>query len=258
MTGIKNKTVLITGASSGIGEACAYSFAKEGARLILTARRLALLENIAGEIKEKYSVEVLPLQLDVRDKIEVNRKLSRLPAEWSAVDILINNAGLAKGMETVYEADLDNWDTMIDTNVKGLLYVSHAIIPGMIERGGGHVINLGSTAGHMSYKGASVYCATKFGVRAISDSMRLELLDKNIRITSVDPGAVETDFSNVRFDGDTEKAKKIYEGMKPLTAEDIAETIIFCASRPSHVNINELIITPSVQANSLVIHREKE
>lgn len=254
--GMKDKIVFITGATAGIGKAVAYAFASEGAKLIITARRTELLKEIAEDIKSKHGVNVLPIQLDVRNRNEVANSINALSEEWSKIDLLVNNAGLAKGLEKVFEADIDNWEEMIDTNIKGLLYVTRHILPGMLERNRGHIINLGSTAGHMSYAGASVYCATKYSVRALSDTMRIETVDTNVRITSVDPGAVETDFSKVRFNGDVERAEKVYEGFEPLRAEDIAEAIIFCATRPERANINEMILASTSQANSLVIHKK--
>ncbi len=256
MVSLKDKIVFITGASAGIGRASAELFASEGAKLIITARREQLINELAEGLNNKYGINVLPLKMDVRDREDVKSVIGTLPEEWKSVDILINNAGLAKGVEKVFEGDFDNWDTMIDTNIKGLLYVTRLVLPGMIERDSGHVINLGSTAGHMSYAGASVYCATKYSVRAISDAVRIETADSSVRVSSVDPGAVETDFSNVRFDGDKERAKKVYKGFKPLTAVDVAEAILFCATRPEHANINEIILSSTSQANSLIINRK--
>ena len=256
MNSLKNKIVFITGATAGIGKASARAFAKEGAKLILTARRENVLNEVAVELKEEFNAEVYTAKLDVTKVEEVKNIIDSLPEEWTKIDILVNNAGLAKGFGHIYADDTQNWEEMIDTNLKGAMYVIRHIVPGMIERGGGHVINLGSTAGHMSYANGGVYCATKFGMRAISDALRIELLDKNIRVSSVDPGAVETEFSNTRFGGDKERAKKVYEGTTPLNGDDIAEAIIFCATRPPHANINEIIITPSVQSNSFFIHRK--
>lgn len=256
MNSLKNKIVFITGATAGIGKSSAYAFAKEGAKLILTARRIDVLNELANDLKKEFNTEVYAAKLDVKNLKEVKHVIDSLPADWKNIDILLNNAGLAKGFGHIYTDDEINWDEMIDTNIKGVLYVTRQIVPGMIERGGGHIINLGSTAGHMSYANGGVYCATKFGIRAISDALRIELLDKNVRVSSVDPGAVETEFSNTRFNGDKEKAKNVYKGITPLNGDDIAEAIIFCATRPPHANINEIIITPSVQANSFFIHRK--
>lgn len=256
MTALKDKIVFITGASSGIGEACARSFAREGSRLILSARRNEKLQQLAVELKEKYGTDIYYFQLDVRDKRGVDKAVEDLPGEWKAVDILINNAGLGLGLIEMYKDDTDGWDQMIDTNVKGALYVLRAIVPGMVERNQGHIINLGSIAGHEAYPKGGVYCATKHALAAITKSLRMDVIDKNIKVNTIDPGMVETDFSNIRFNGDKERAKKVYEGVKPLVAEDIAETIIFMVSRPWHVSLNEVIIMPHVQANAFVVHRD--
>lgn len=253
---LKNKIVFITGASAGIGEACAYAFAKEGANLILTARRLDRLQEIKEEIEDKFSVNVLAEKLDISNRDEVISVIKNLGEQWMNIDILVNNAGLGRGLNKLHEDDPNGWDEMIDTNVKGLLIVTKEVVKTMVRRKRGHVINIGSIAGHQAYPGGSVYCATKFAVRAITDSLRIEMLEHNIKVSSIDPGMVETEFSEVRFYGDKEKAKNVYKGLKPLSAEDIAETVIFCATRPKHVNINEIIIMPSVQATAMVAHRE--
>lgn len=255
MKKLKNKIVYITGASSGIGKACAEAFAKEGANLIISARRANIIENIADEIRKKFKVEVFAQKLDVKNKKEVEWMLNSLPEEWKKIDILINNAGLAQGMAKIYEDDVENWDNMIDTNVKGLLYVTRAVVPGMVERESGHVINIGSTAGHEAYPKGHVYCATKHAVNGITKALRMDVVDKNIRVSTVDPGAVETNFSNVRFFGDKEKAKNMYKGIIPLVAEDIAEAVLFCATRPPHANIAEIIMMPTQQASAIVFHR---
>jgi NADP-dependent 3-hydroxy acid dehydrogenase YdfG len=257
MNALNNKIVFITGASAGIGKATALAFAKEGANLIITARRVERLENLAKEIETNYGVKVLALKLDVRNKDEVASVINSLPDEWSEIDILVNNAGLGRGVNKLYEDNIDGWEEMIDTNIKGLLYVTRNIVPGMVERKSGHVINLGSIAGHEAYGGGSVYCATKHAVTAITRSLRIDLLGTGVRVSTVDPGMVETEFSVVRFYGDTERAKNVYKGLQPLTGEDIAEAIIFCASRPPHANINEMIIMPSAQANAFIAHREE-
>lgn len=256
MVSLKNQVVLITGASAGIGESCAYAFAAEGANLIITARRLELLEKIKSDIEEKYSVKVLPLKMDVTNREEVISAIAGLSDEWKNIDILLNNAGLARGLTKLYNDNPDGWDEMLDTNVKGLLIVTKEIVKGMAERKSGHVINLGSIAGHQAYPGGGVYCATKHAVRAITDSLRMDVLENNIRVSSVDPGMVETNFSDIRFYGDKEKAKNVYKGLTPLYAEDIAETVIFCATRPKHVNINEIIIMASAQANATMVYRK--
>lgn len=256
MTSLKNKIVFITGTTSGIGKACAYAFAAEGANLIISARREELVSEIAEDIKKKYGVKVFSFKLDVRSKNEVKDKIAALPEEWKKIDILINNAGLARGLNKLHEDDPDGWDEVIDTNVKGLLYVTRAIVPGMVERESGHVINIGSTAGHEAYPGGSVYCATKHAVTAITKALRMDTIDKNIRVSTVDPGAVETNFSNIRFYGDKERAKNVYKGITPLVAEDVAEAVIFIASRPAHVNIGEMIMLASQQASATITYRK--
>ncbi len=255
METIKNKVVFITGATSGIGKACAESFASEGAKLILTARRENLLNDIKNELSTKYNTDVLSLALDVRNRNEVQKVVASLPDQWKNIDILINNAGLAKGMNKIYEDDIDNWEDMIDTNIKGLLYVTRAIVPGMVERESGHIINIGSTAGHEAYPKGHVYCATKHAVNAITKGLRMDVVDKNIRVSTVDPGAVETNFSVVRFSGDKEKAKNVYKGLTPLTGADVADAVLFCATRPPHANIAEIILMPTQQASAMVFHR---
>ena len=257
MESLKNKIVLITGASSGIGKACALVFAKEGADLILAARRLERLNEIAESLMNENNIKVLTIELDVREYGNVKKIFSNLPDEWKEIDILVNNAGLARGFSKLYEGEIAHWEEMIDTNFKGLLYVTRQVLPGMAERKSGHIINIGSTAGHEVYKNGNVYCATKYAVNALTQSIRLDVLDRNIKVSTVDPGMVQTEFSDVRFSGDKEKVKKVYEGLTPLSAEDVAETVLFCASRPSHVNINEVILTCSAQASSTQVYREK-
>ncbi len=256
MNSLKNKIVLITGTSSGIGKACAESFAKEGAHVILNGRRKEKVEQHAIYLSEKYGVKTLPLIFDVKNKTEVKDKISSLPDEWKRIDILVNNAGLGKGLDKIYEGKTEDWELMIDTNLKGLLYVTREILPQMIDRKSGHIINIGSVAGHDVYPGGNVYCATKFAVKALSQAMRIDVLDKYVKISSVDPGMVETEFSNVRFNGDTERAKNVYKGLTPLTGEDIADAVIYCATRPWHVNINEIILTPIAQAHVNFVVRE--
>jgi serine 3-dehydrogenase len=258
MINLSNKIVLITGASAGIGKACAESFAKEGASLILTARRIAKLNKISASLKKKYGIKIFTTQLDVRDKDAVKSMVSSLPGEWKKIDILINNAGLARGLTDIDEGSYDDWDEMIDTNIKGLLYVSREIIPLMVKRKKGHVINIGSIAGHQVYPKGNVYNATKFAVNALSKTMRLDLYQKDVRVSTVDPGMVKTEFSLVRFRGDNERAKKVYEGLFPLNPEDIADAVIYCATRPLHVNIDEIIIMPAIQASPMHIKRKKE
>ncbi len=255
MTKFENKVVLITGASSGIGEATAYAFAAEGARLLLAARRVERMEQAAPKLREAGAAEVHVVALNVTSNGEVARVLGELPESWREVDILVNNAGLSRGLDKVQEGKPEDWDEMIDTNVKGLLYVTRAIVPGMVERGRGHVINLGSTAGEMTYPGGAVYCASKAAERAINDGLRQDLLGTPVRVTTVDPGMVETDFSSIRFRGDEARAAKVYAGLTPLTPADVAETIVWTASRPAHVNIARVLLTSIDQANSLLINR---
>lgn len=248
-------TVLITGASAGIGEACAHAFAAAGARLVLAARRADRLESLARTLRERHGSDVHRLALDVRDAGVVAHVLSSLPAEWSAIDVLVNNAGLGRGLDPLHEGDAREWDEMIDTNVKGLLYVTRAVLPGMLERGRGHVINLGSIAGHEVYPGGAVYCASKHAVRALTQGLRMDLLGTPIRVSSIDPGMVETEFSVVRFRGDVERARNVYRGMQPLTAADVADAVLWCATRPPHVNIDEIVLKPTAQASALLVHR---
>lgn len=256
MEQLKNKIAFITGATSGIGRACAEEFAKDGASLILSARRLNQLNEFSESLKNKYGTKVYTFKLDVRNLNEVENSISALPEEWKAIDILINNAGLARGLDKIYEGNISDWEEMIDTNVKGLLYVTRQVLPLMVERLEGHIVNIGSTAGHEVYPKGNVYCASKFAVNALTQGIRIDTIDKNIRVTTVDPGMVLTNFSNVRFSGDAERANKVYEGVKPLTAEDIASIVLFCVTRPPHVNISEIIITPTQQASVAYIHRE--
>lgn len=252
----QGKVVFITGASGGIGAATALTFAAEGARLLLAARRAGKLAEVASEALKRGAQAVHSIDLDVRDHRAVQNAIDALPAEWAEIDILVNNAGLSRGLDKLYMGHLQDWEEMIDTNVKGLLYVTRAVVPGMVVRGRGHVINLGSTAGELTYPGGAVYCATKAAERSINDGLRQDVLGTPIRVTTVDPGMVETDFSLVRFRGDKERAEKVYKGVTPLTAQDVAETILWVASRPAHVNIARVLLTPVQQANSLLFHRE--
>jgi len=251
MINIMHKIVLITGATSGFGEAAARQFAAAGYRLIITGRRKERLEALKQELK----TDVLALVFDVQDKDAVFAAIASLPAEWKDIDILVNNAGLALGRDHFNEASLDDWETMLDTNVKGLLYVSKAVVPLMIARKGGHIINLGSIAGKEVYEKGNVYCASKYAVDAISKSLRIDLLQHRIKVTVIHPGAADTEFSKVRFKGDMDQAQKIYEGYTPLRAEDVADTIFYCASLPAHVCINEVNITCLAQANSFYYNR---
>jgi NADP-dependent 3-hydroxy acid dehydrogenase YdfG len=253
---LHGKIVLITGASAGIGAATALAFAAEGAKLLLAARRPDKLAEVAAQARERGAQAVHSIDLDVRNYRAVHDAIDGLPAEWAEIEILVNNAGLSRGLDKLYAGKVEDWDEMIDTNVKGLLYVSRAVVPGMVARGRGHIVNMGSTAGEISYPNGAVYCGSKAAERAINDGLREDLLGTPVRVTSIDPGMVETDFSLVRFHGDEERAAKVYKGLIPLKPEDIADTIVWAASRPAHVNIARVSITSIHQANSLLFHRE--
>lgn len=255
MRNIKNKIVLITGASSGFGKATAAAFAKKGAKLIICARRTSKLKDFASELKKKFKTDVLAITLDVRKKSDVFRALSNLPAKWAGINILVNNAGLSRGLDKLQEGKMLDWDEMIDTNVKGLLYVTRAILPGMVERNSGHIINIGSIAGHEVYPKGNVYCATKHAVDAITKGIRLDTFDTDIRVTTIDPGLAETEFSIVRFRGNVNKAKDVYKGIEALKPEDVAEAVIYAATRPLNVVIAEMILVPNKQASGQVVHR---
>ena len=255
MFSIKDCNILITGASSGIGEACARVFAQAGANLILLARRQERLDQLSDELS-KFDCSIHLLQLDVRDRSSVESALSALPESWSSVDILINNAGLSRGLDKLHEGSFQDWEEMIDTNIKGLLYLTRLVVPGMVSRNRGHVVNLGSVAGHQTYPGGNVYCATKAAVRVISEGLKQDLLGTPVRVTSVDPGMVETDFSQVRFRGDTERAQGVYQGLTPLTPADVADVVFFCVTRPPHVNISEVLLLPTDQAGSMLFNRQ--
>lgn len=252
---LKNKLIFITGASSGIGAACAKLFAQQGARLLLCARNTERLEKVAQQLRDEYNVELKTLVLDITQHKQVSQQITSLPKEWRAVDILINNAGLALGLDSLQQGDVADWDGMIDTNVKGLLYVTRAFLPAMVERNSGHIINICSIAGHELYPKGVVYCATKHAVRALSKGLRMDLFGTKIRVSSVDPGAVHTNFSEVRFKGDKARATALYEGFEPLTGEDVANAVVYCASCPPHVNIAEIIIMPTDQASMTMINR---
>jgi len=245
---LKDTTILITGASSGIGRACARTFARAGARLILAARRRERLQDLAAELKAAHGTECLLITLDVRDRTAVNAAIVGLPAAWSGIDVLVNNAGLSRGLDKLPEGSYLDWEEMIDTNVKGLLWVSRAVLPGMVERDRGHLISIGSIAGHQVYPGGNVYCATKHAVRALNQGIRLDLLGTKVRCSTVDPGLVETEFSEVRFRGNKERAEPVYRNFPPLQANDVAEVVLFCATRPPHVNIQEVVVMPRDQA----------
>ena len=252
---IKGKLILVTGASSGIGEACARRFAAEGADLILWARRADRLEQLAAELGTKHRVSLSLAVVDVRDRAAVERTAEALVRAGRVPDVLINNAGLASGLAKIHEGDPEDWDRMIDTNLKGLLYVSRAIMPHMVVRRRGHVVNIGSTAGHQTYPMGNVYNATKFGVRALTEGMNLDVAGTPLRVSAVDPGFVETEFSEVRFHGDRARAKAVYQGFKPLSADDVADAIAYVVSLPEHVNILDLIIVPTAQRNVYVVDR---
>ena len=248
------KIVLITGATSGIGEACARKFAQGGYDVIITGRRAQLLANLKKEL-EAEGVRVLALAFDVRNRNAATAAINSLPFEWQQIDVLINNAGLALGLEPEYEGSFEDWDTMIDTNIKGLLTMTRLVVPRMVKRDSGHVINIGSVAGDAAYAGGNVYCGTKAAVKTITDGLRIDLAHTSVRVTNVKPGLVETHFSNVRFHGDDARADKVYEGVKPLTGADIAEVVFYAASAPAHVQIAEVLVLATHQANGSVLHR---
>lgn len=253
---MKEKTIFITGATSGIGQACARKFAAMGCRLILNGRNLVKLSALEQELIAN-GVEVLVLPFDVRDREAMRRAVETLPEEWHNIDVLINNAGLVIGMDKEHEGSLEEWDIVIDTNIKALLAMTRLIVPGMVKRGCGHVINIGSIAGDAAYAGGSVYCATKAAVKALSDGLRIDLVDTPLRVTNIKPGMVETNFSVVRFRGDKQKADAVYEGIRPLTGDDIADVVYYAASAPAHVQIAEVLVMPTYQATGTVCHRNK-
>jgi NADP-dependent 3-hydroxy acid dehydrogenase YdfG len=255
MKSLKDKIVFITGASSGIGRATAFEFARAGARLLLCARRLELLFELESELLKAGAAAVLLFRLDVRDRDAVEKAFADLPHDWASIDILVNNAGLSRGLAKLHEDDPENWEEMIDTNIKGLLYVTRSVVPGMVARNAGHVISLGSVAGYITYANGAVYCASKAAERAISEGLKIDLMGTAVRVTSVDPGMVETDFSRIRFRGDEERASKVYRNITPLTPEDVADAILWAATRPDHVNIHNILMTTIDQANSTVFHR---
>jgi serine 3-dehydrogenase len=253
---VAGKLVLITGASSGIGEACARRFAAEGAHLALWARRIERLEGLGAELRRAHGVSVRLARVDVRDRAAVDRAAAELVAAEQVPDILINSAGLAAGLSKVQEGDPDDWDRMIDTNLKGLLNVTRAILPQMVARHRGHVVNIGSTAGHLTYPMGNVYSATKAGVRALSEGMNLDVAGTPIRVSCIDPGFVETEFSEVRFHGDAARAKAVYRGFTPLTANDVADAILYVVNLPEHVNVLDMILVPTAQRNIYVVDRD--
>ena len=250
-----NKTILITGASSGIGEGCARKFASQGARLILNARSTDKLTALAEELKEKYNADCYVMPFDVCSRESATAALYALPEEWKSIDVLINNAGLAIGVDKEYEGNLDEWDVVIDTNIKALLSMTRLVVPGMVERGKGHIINIGSIAGDAAYPGGSVYCATKAAVKALSDGLRIDLVDTPLRVTNIKPGLVETNFSVIRFRGDKEKADNVYRGIRPLDGDDIAEVVYFAASAPEHMQVAEILVMPTYQATGTIVSK---
>lgn len=251
-----SKIVFITGASSGIGAACARKFAKEGYTLLLNARSVDKLQAIKTELENVYGTDVHILPFDVRDREAAAKALTTLPESYQTIDILVNNAGLALGMDKEYEGTEENYDTMIETNITALLMITRLVVPGMVKRGMGHIINIGSVAGDIAYPGGSVYCATKAAVKVLSDGLRMDLVDTPLRVTNVKPGLVETNFSVTRFAGDKERADKVYHGIKPLTGEDIAEVVYFAASAPAHVQIAEVLVLATHQASGSIVYRQ--
>jgi 3-hydroxy acid dehydrogenase / malonic semialdehyde reductase len=255
MTSLKGNIVLVTGASSGIGRSTAIAFAREGSRLLVCARNLEPLDELRQTLASAGAAAVHAFSLDVQKRGEVEAAIAGLPAEWREIDVLVNNAGLSRGLAKLHEDDPENWEEMIDTNVKGLLYVTRSVVPGMVARGRGHVINLGSTAGYITYANGAVYCATKAAEKSISEGLKIDLMGTPVRVTSVDPGMVETNFSKVRFRGDEDRAAKVYQNITPLQPEDVADAIVWAASRPAHVNIHTVVMTTIDQANSTVFNR---
>jgi 3-hydroxy acid dehydrogenase / malonic semialdehyde reductase len=255
MTTLQGSTVFVTGASSGIGRSTAIAFAREGCRLLLCARRSDALEELRPTLTSAGALAVHLFELDVQKRASVEAAIAGLPVNWREIDVLVNNAGLSRGLAKLYEDDPQNWEEMIDTNVKGLLYVTRSVVPGMVKRGRGHVINLGSTAGYITYANGAVYCATKAAEKSISEGLKIDLMGTPVRVTSVDPGMVETNFSKIRFRGDEESAAKVYQNITPLKPDDVADAIVWAASRPAHVNIHTIVMTTIDQANSVTFHR---
>ncbi|MEM9155369.1 MAG: SDR family oxidoreductase [Cyanobacteria bacterium P01_F01_bin.33] len=255
MASISGQIALITGASSGIGAACARSFAEAGAKVMLAARRHDLINTLARQLQLECNVPTLALSLDVSVRAQVETSMAELASDWSEIDILVNNAGLSRGLDKLYQGEVRDWEEMIDTNIKGLLYVTRALVPGMVKRDRGHVINIGSIAGHQTYPNGNVYCGTKAAVRAISEGLKQDLHGTSVRVSSVDPGIVETEFSQVRFRGDDGRAVAVYQNTTPLVAEDVADAVLYCATRPAHVNVSEMLLLPTDQSSSTLIHR---
>jgi serine 3-dehydrogenase len=257
MSRLRNEVVFVTGASSGIGLACARAFAREEARLLVAARRIERLERLQGELRELGSPDVRTARLDVRDEPEVTRLVSGLPDAWRPIEVLVNNAGLSRGLEPLHDGALADWNEMIDTNVKGLLHVDRAVLPLMLARGRGTVVHVGSIAGRQAYPGGNVYCGTKAAVRALTEGLRLDLLGTGVRVTTVDPGMVATEFSRVRFHGDVERAAAVYEGVRPLSGDDVADVVVFAATRPPHVSVADVLLLPTDQASATHVHRRR-
>ena len=256
MLSLKDKIVFVTGASSGIGEASARAFAAEGARVLMCARRLERIEKLAAALSREHGAAAHAFRLDVRDRAAVDAAVAGLPEDWRPIEVLINNAGLSRGLDKLPAGLVEDWEEMIDANVKGLLYVSRAVVPGMVERGRGHIINIGSIAGRETYPGGNVYCATKFAVKALSNAMRLDLNGTPLRVSEIAPGMVETEFSLVRFHGDAERAAKVYQGLRPLGPDDVADAVVWCATRPLHVDVSEVVIMPTAQASTFLTFRK--
>jgi NADP-dependent 3-hydroxy acid dehydrogenase YdfG len=255
---LNSRCVLVTGASSGIGKACAHAFAEKDCRLLVVARRGERLEELASELTKSHAADVMTAVLDVRDRSAVEAWIDGLAENWRDIDILVNNAGLARGLSPLHEGDVEDWEEMIDTNLKGLLYVTRAVVRGMVDRGRGHVINIGSIAGHEVYPGGNVYCASKHAVAAVNRGLGIDTLGTGVRVSSVDPGMVETEFSLVRFHGDEKRADGVYDGIEPLRGEDVADAVVFCATRPPHANVREMILMPSAQAAAVFSHRSEQ
>lgn len=253
---LKHKTVLVTGASAGIGRACAILFADAGARVIILARREEKLKELANELLNVHGAEVLSIECDIQQRHRLKQIFEAMPESWKNVDILINNAGLAQGFDKIHQANIDDWEIMIDTNIKGLLYTTRFFLPGMVERASGMIINIASIAGRMVYPSGNVYCATKFAVKALSEAMAIDLNATGVRICNIDPGLVETEFAQVRFHGDMKRAAEVYKGYTPLTSYDVAEIALFAATRPPHVMIQDISVTPTDQANTYIVNRQ--
>ena len=256
MLSLKDKIVFVTGASSGIGESAARAFAAQGARVLMCARRLERIAKLAAALSREHGIPAHAFRLDVRDRAAVDAAVAGLPEDWRAIEVLVNNAGLSRGLDKLPAGLVEDWEEMIDANVKGLLYVSRAVVPGMIERGRGHIINIGSIAGRETYPGGNVYCATKFAVKALSNAMRLDLNGTPLRVSEIAPGMVETEFSLVRFHGDAGRAAKVYQGLQPLGPDDVADAVVWCATRPLHVDVSELVIMPTAQASTFLTFRK--